>query len=159
MGQSLSQLYVHITFSTKGRQSFIQTEVKDELHRYLAGILKKLDCPALIINSMPDHIHILFRLSKNYALAKVVEEIKKGSSKWMKTKLTIKKNKPAFSQQIGYSAFSVSSSRLNAVQKYISDQEKHHKEFSFKEEIERFMKEYNLTDYNPKYFWNQTIIN
>jgi len=77
MGQSLSQLYVHLTFGTKYRKALIKPIWEKQLHAYLAGILKNYESPAIIINSVPDHIHILFRLSKNYALAKVVEEVKK----------------------------------------------------------------------------------
>ena len=84
MGQSLSQLYVHLTFGTKKRSPIINQKAENQLHAYIAGTLKVYDSPAIIINSVPDHIHILFRLSKNFALAKIVEEIKKQSSKWMK---------------------------------------------------------------------------
>ena len=92
MGQSLSQLYVHLSFSTKHRKPAILPELKEKLHSYMAGTLKKYESPALIINSVPDHIHILFRLSKNHALSKIVEEIKKGSSKWMKSQLNLTRN-------------------------------------------------------------------
>ncbi len=84
MGQSLSQMYIHLVFSTKYRQPYINDVIEESLHAYMAGILKNLESPAIKINSVPDHVHILFRLSKNYALAKVVEEVKKQSSKWMK---------------------------------------------------------------------------
>jgi REP element-mobilizing transposase RayT len=152
MGQSLSQLYIHLTFSTKSRNPLIKPEIKDELHAYIAGTLKEFDSPALIINSVPDHIHILFRLSKNNALAKIVEEVKKGSSKWMKSRIYSHLAKP-FSWQIGYGAFSVSSSKVGTVTKYISRQEEHHKTMSYKEEVEKFMREYNILDYNPEYYW------
>ena len=73
MGQSLSQMYIHLVFGTKVRKPFINPACEDRLHAYMDGILKNMESPAIIINSVPDHIHILFRLSKNYALAKVVE--------------------------------------------------------------------------------------
>ena len=97
---------------------------------------------------MPDHVHILFKLSKNFSLAKVVEEIKKSSSKWMKTK-----GIQNFSWQIGYGAFSVSSSKLEAVNRYIAHQKEHHKTKSFKEEVEQFMKEYQIQEYEADFFW------
>ena len=84
MGQSLSQLYIHLTYGTKNRFPFIKPECEERLHGYMAGILKHYESPAILINSVSDHVHILFRLSKNYALAKVVEEVKKQSSKWVK---------------------------------------------------------------------------
>jgi REP element-mobilizing transposase RayT len=148
LGQSLSQNYLHLIFGTKNRYPFISSEIEKELHSYMASTLKELDSPALIINSMPDHVHILFKLSKNFSLAKVVEEIKKSSSKWMKTK-----GIQDFSWQIGYGAFSVSSSKLEAVNKYIAHQKEHHKIKSFKEEVEQFMKEYQLKEYEADFFW------
>ena len=149
MGQSLSQLYIHLIFGTKNRQPIIKEELETKLHAYIAGILKNMNSPALSINSVPDHIHILFRLSKNYALAKIVEEIKKNSSKWVKTNFDKLQN---FKWQIGYGAFSVSSSKIDIVKNYISNQKEHHKKVSFKEELENFLNEYNIVEYNEKYF-------
>ena len=148
MGQSLSQLYVHLVFGTKYRRPYINETVEKSLHAYIAGILKNLESPALKINSMPDHIHILFRLSKNYALAKVVEEVKKQSSKWMK-----QQGVRGFTWQGGYGAFSVSSYKLEVVTNYIIRQKEHHKIVSYKDEVEKFIKEYKLTEYEAEYFW------
>lgn len=116
----------------------------------MAGILKNLNSPALKINSVPDHIHILFRLSKNHALSKVLEEIKKSTSKWMKEQGIIN-----FTWQIGYGAFSVSSSKVDTVIKYIENQKTHHQKDSFKDEFERFAIECELLDYNSQYFWDK----
>ena len=90
MGQSLSQIYIHLVTGTKFRQPLINPVIEDGLHAYMAGILKNMESPAIKINSVPDHIHILFRLSKNFALAKVVENVKKESSKWMKDEGCVK---------------------------------------------------------------------
>ena len=147
MGQSLSQLYIHITFGTKGRHPSIAESIEAELHAYVAALFKKYKSPALAVNSTPDHIHILFRLSKNYALAKVVEEVKKASSIWMHSK-GIK----AFKWQIGYGAFSVSSSKVEVVKRYISKQKEHHQVKSYQEEVEEFMKQYDILEYDSKYF-------
>jgi len=152
MGQSLCQFYIHLTFSTKSRNPFIQREIKKELHSYMAGTLKRLQSPALIINSMPDHVHVLFRLSKTRTIANVTEEVKKGSSKWMKKKVP-KINGRLFTWQIGYAAFSVSPSMVDSVIKYIKHQEKHHQTMSYREEIEKFMKKSDVAEYNPDYFW------
>ena len=149
MGQSLSQLYVHLTFGTKDRYPFIKPNWKLQLHSYMAGILKNHESPALIINSVPDHIHILFRLSKNYALAKVVENVKKESSKWIKGNTPVSK----FAWQAGYGAFSVSSSKVETVKQYIINQKEHHKKITFKEEVEVFMKNYDIIEYDTEYFW------
>ncbi|MBN2595564.1 IS200/IS605 family transposase [Labilibaculum sp.] len=149
MGQSLSQLYVHLTFGTKGRQALLSEHLEARLHAYIAGILKKVESPALKINSVPDHIHILFRLSKNYALAKVVEEVKKESSKWMKVN-----GVEEFTWQIGYGAFSVSSSAVKTVEKYIERQKEHHHSASYKEEVDDFMRKFDVIEYDDNYFWN-----
>ena len=148
MGQSLAQLYVHVIFGTKNRQNFIVPEIETDLHSYISGILKNLDSPTIEINSMPDHIHILFRLSKNMALSKILEEIKKTSSGWLKTK-----GIDNFTWQIGYGAFSMSSSKLEVVKKYIHNQKEHHSTTSFQEEVESIIKVYNLDTYDAEYFW------
>jgi len=145
MGQSLCQCYVHLTFSTKSRLPFIKNEIKEELHSYIAGTLKRLQSPAIIINSMPDHVHILFRLSKTSSIAKITEEVKKGSSKWIKTKIAAT-NGRRFSWQIGYGAFSVSPSQVHTVINYIKNQEKHHRKMNYREEVERFMKKSDTDD-------------
>lgn len=151
MGQSLSQLYVHLTFSTKGRRSWIAPNIEERVHAYMAGTLQQYESTALIINSVPDHVHILFRLSKNYALARVVEEVKKQSSKWIKT---INGGTTQFRWQIGYGAFSVSSSKVEIVKRYIENQREHHGYQTYQEEVEQLVKEYDIIEYDPKYFWD-----
>ncbi len=150
MAQSLSKIYVHLIFGTKNRNHLIKEEVAADLHAYMASILKKSGCSAIIINSVPDHVHLLFRLSKKIALTTVIEQVKKGSSKWMKAQPVITNQ---FYWQRGYGAFSVSESNVDTVSKYIANQKKHHKKLSYKEEVELFMKRYKVEQYNPKYFW------
>jgi len=116
----------------------------------MAGIFMELDSPALIINSMPDHIHTLFRLSKNVTVAKLMEEVKKSSSKWMKRQpLGIN----SFYWQKGYGAFAVNVSHLDIVTRYIAHQKKHHQTMTYKEEIEKLMGKYNVNEYNPDFYW------
>jgi len=118
MSQSLAKLITHLTFSTKLRRRLITPEVRAELNSYLRGILKKLASPAIEINSVADHMHVLFCLSRKRSLADVVEQVKKGSSKWIKTKA------PAlagFYWQAGYGAFSVSQSNVPVVRNYIAN--------------------------------------
>lgn len=150
MGQSLSQLYVHLTFGTKDRYPFIKNEFESRLHSYISATLKKYESPSLITNSVTDHVHILFRLSKNYALAKVVEELKKQSSKWIKE---LSDGNTKFAWQSGYGAFSVSSSKVNTVIEYVKNQKQHHKKLSYQEEVEEFIKQYDVIEYDSKYFW------
>lgn len=151
MGQSLSQMYIHLVFGTKGRNPYLTSAIEKWVHAYMAGTLQEYESPALIINSVPDHIHILFRLSKNFALAKVVEEVKKESSKWIKT---IEGGTKLFKWQIGYGAFSVSSSKVEVVKRYIENQKEHHGYKTLQEEVEQFVKEYDIIEYDPKYFWD-----
>jgi REP element-mobilizing transposase RayT len=148
MGQSLSQLYIHLVFGTKFRRPYIKKEFAEGLHSYMGGILNNMECHPIKINSMPDHIHILFKLSKNFALAKVVEAVKKDSSLWMK-----QNGVPGFVWQIGYGAFSVSDYKVEVVKNYIVNQERHHKKRSFEQEIEAFFKSYQVAEYQKEYFW------
>lgn len=151
MSQSLSTLYIHATFSTKSRNHWINEQISDSLHAYLASILKNLNSPALIINSMPDHIHLLFRLSKTITIAGVMEEIKKSSSKWMKIQ---PQGNSLFYWQRGYGAFSVSGSHLEVVTRYIANQKHHHKKMTYREEVERLMEKYNVKEYDPEFYWD-----
>ena len=151
MGQSLSQLYVHLTFGTQKRIPMIKEEFSAPLHSYIAGIHKNFESPALIINSVADHIHILFRLSKNYSLSRIVEEVKKNSSKWAKDQ---QNGHQKFTWQKGYGAFSISSSHVERVTKYISNQKEHHAKNSYKQEVEEFIHNYDVIEYSSEYFWS-----
>jgi REP element-mobilizing transposase RayT len=117
----------------------------------MASILKNLNSPPLIINSMPDHVHILFRVSKTITIADVMEEVKKSTSKWMKIQ---QNGEPSFYWQRGYGAFSLSGSHLNVVTKYIANQKKHHKHMTYREEVERLMRKYKVKEYDPEYYWD-----
>ena len=113
MPQSLAKNLIHLVFSTKERRPGLEDAVRQELHNYASGILKDLDSPAIIMNSVPDHVHILFNLHRTKALADVVMETKRGTSKWIKTK----GNQFAlFQWQNGYGAFSISQSAVGEAQ-------------------------------------------
>jgi len=128
MAQTLAQILVHLIFSTKERYPFLYAEVRPELHSYAASVLKELDSPAIVINSVADHMHILCRLSKNRAVCDVVQEIKTSTSKWLKTKGEMLAK---FQWQNGYGVFSVSPSQVDSVRQYIQGQEEHHRRVSF----------------------------
>ena len=106
MSQSLVKNLIHLVYSSKHRRAWIPEDVQERLWAYQAGIFKEWQSPAIIIGGMEEHVHALFSLSRNYALKKVVEEVKKGSSKWMKTAEGAGKRE--FTWQAGYAAFSVS---------------------------------------------------
>jgi len=150
MPQSLANVLVHVIFSTKGRQPILAKVLRPELEAYLAGILGNLDCPAVRVGAMPDHVHFLCRLSRNFAVAKVVEEAKKGSSKWVKTKATALRN---FHWQNGYGAFSVSPSMAAAVIQYIANQEEHHRHVTFQEEYRALLEKQGL-EFDERYVWD-----
>lgn len=148
MSQSLANILIHVIWSTKERRPLISDGLRAGLHGYLAGILKNLESPALIINSVADHVHVLCQLSKNLAACKLVEEIKKGSSKWMK-----ENGIPEFALQSGYGVFSVSQSNVDAVREYIQGQPEHHKKRDFKDEFREFCKKYNVA-LDERYVWD-----
>jgi REP element-mobilizing transposase RayT len=131
MPQSFALNLVHLVFSTKGRQRFLTPEINPELWAYQAVVLNELLSPAVVIGGHEDHVHILFRLSKSHTLIKVIEEVKKSSSKWLKTKGHAWTN---FYWQGGYGAFSISPSNMARVRRYIEQQEKHHQRMSFQDE-------------------------
>ena len=150
MPQSLAKILVHLVFSTKHRERILTNDIREELHRYIAGILKNYESPAVLINSVEDHVHILFSQSHNHSLADLVEQVKKGSSKWLKTK------GDAFARfhwQNGYGAFSVSQSNVQQVTDYIHDQEEHHKRQLFQDEFLAFLKRHEI-EYDGRYVWD-----
>lgn len=150
MSQSLSQVYVHITFSTKNRAPFIHDEIKPRLFEYLGGICNKLECQVLQVGGHDDHIHILCSLSKKITQIKLLEEIKKSSSKWMKTVGEKYRN---FYWQNGYGIFSVNPSETNIVINYIRNQKEHHQKTSFQDEFRAFLKKYSV-EYDERYVWD-----
>ena len=150
MGQSLSKVYVHITFSTKNRHPFIDENVKKELFEYIGGVCKGLECNPVRVGGHKDHIHILCTLSKKISQMKLLEEVKKQSSKWIKSK---GKQYHDFYWQDGYGIFSVNPSETDVVTQYIDNQDKHHTEKSFKDELRSFLRKYNI-DFDEKYIWN-----
>jgi putative transposase len=150
MPQSLSQVYVHLIFSTKGREPLLLGSLRGQMHAYLAAVLNNHDSPAIRVGGTADHIHALLRLSKTRALADVVEEIKTSSSRWIKTQ---GRGVGGFHWQNGYGGFSVSPGDLDQVMKYIEEQETHHRAVSFQDEYRRFLEQYQV-EYNERYVWD-----
>ena len=150
MSQSLAYNYLHITFSTKKRELLINDFIKDELFNYLGGICKQMECNPIRVGGHKDHVHILCLLSKKIALVTLMEELKKSSSKWIKSKGG---NFTNFYWQTGYGAFSVSPKQTDIVVEYINNQENHHKKISFQDEYRAFLKEYGV-EYDERYVWD-----
>lgn len=150
MSQSLVNNLVHLIYSTKHREPLIPEEFFDGLYAYQAGTFKQWESPAIVIGGIEDHVHALFSLSKNHALKKIVEEVKKGSSKWMKTDGPKKKN---FYWQNGYAAFSVSKSNASQVKEYIQNQREHHRTMTFQEELRALFDRHQI-EYDERYVWD-----
>ena len=151
MPQSLAQVIIHIVFSTKNRDPFLSDDdIRKEMHSYLGGTCNNLDCPVIVIGGVSDHVHIILKFSRNISIAKLVGEIKRSSSKWIKTKGgTLTK----FSWQNGYGVFSVGRSEIERVKSYILNQEEHHRKRSFQDEYREFLREYEI-EYDEKYVWD-----
>ncbi|HEY4960917.1 MAG TPA: IS200/IS605 family transposase [Terriglobales bacterium] len=150
MPQSLARLHIHLIFSTKNRQPVLHDAVRDSLHRYMATVLQNLDCPPVLINSVPDHVHILFELGRTVAVSNAVEQVKRTSSKWIKTQGT---EFARFAWQAGYGAFAVSQSNVTAVRQYIAAQQKHHRKKSFQDEYRAFLQRHNVP-FDENYVWD-----
>jgi len=149
MSQSLSKLYVHIIFHVKNNQILIRPEEEQELYAYIGGIIKQNASIPIKINGTGNHIHILSTMSKNLSLAKFVEEIKKNSSRWIKTKDFYYKD---FAWQGGYAGFSVSQSVVGTVSNYIDRQKEHHRKLSVEEEYVYFLKKHTV-EFDENYLW------
>jgi len=147
MPQSLANVLLHLIFSTKNREPMIGPEVTP-LHKYISGILDNLGTPSVQIGGTRDHIHILLSMSRTLTIAKVVEEAKKGSSKWMKGE-----GVEVFTWQAGYAVFSVSESQKAAVVRYIERQEEHHRHVSYQDEVRRFLLQHQVS-YDERYVWD-----
>jgi putative transposase len=151
MPQSLANVLIHIVFSTKHRQPFLKNaDLRNELHAYLITVLKSLDCPSLAINSVEDHIHILCHLSRKIAIAKLIEELKTSTSKWLKTKDPALRG---FYWQTGYGVFSVSESKRSDVTRYIQRQEEHHRRVNYQDEFRQLCAKHGL-EIDERYVWD-----
>ncbi len=148
MPQSLARVLIHLVFSTKNREPFIRPEHRERLFAYLGGTLNALQCPTVIVGGMPDHVHLLFGLSRTASMSQVAEEVKKESSKWAKDLLG-----PAFYWQTGYAAFSVSPSQSAIVAKYIANQEENHRADTFQDEYRKMLR-LNEVEWDERYVWD-----
>jgi len=150
MAQTLVCLKVHVVFSTKNRHPMITPEVEPELYAYLGGTIKNLDSRCLAAGGTSNHVHLLISQSKNMALSRLMEEIKKSSSKWIKTKGTALRS---FAWQEGYGAFSIGQSQVEAFERYIAAQKDRHRKQTFEEELVTLLKKYQV-EYDERYIWS-----
>ena len=151
MPQSLTNLLVHLIFSTKGRQPFLSDPaLQTEIHHYLGGVANQQGGKSILVGGVADHLHLLLVLPRTMSIADLVRELKRSSSLWIKQRHPSLKN---FSWQGGYGAFSVGQGEVEAVRTYISRQEEHHRKRTFQEEYRAFLDKYGII-YDEKYLWD-----
>ena len=150
MGHTYTALNYHFVFSTKERAPLITPDYQPRIYAYIGGIIRDVGGKMIAIGGIADHVHILCRLGASVSLSDGLRQIKGSSSKWINDEL-----KPAtkFAWQTGYAAFSVSSSKTANVERYIAEQEEHHKTRSFKEELREFLELHGI-EYDERYLWH-----
>jgi putative transposase len=149
MANTYTQLYIQIVFSVQGRESLIKKEWKDELYAYMGGIISNNKSKPLAINGMPDHLHLFIGYNPTIALSHLVEEVKTSSNKFLKNKYRT----AVFNWQRGYGAFSYSRSQIDAVARYINNQETHHMNTTFKQEYIRMLDDFEI-EYKTNYLFD-----
>jgi len=151
MPQSLSVVYIHLVYSTKNRQPFLRDpETRADLHSFLGGTSKKLDCAPIIVGGVEDHVHLLCRFGRSITQAEWIKELKRISNLWLKDQDDKYRD---FEWQKGYADFSVSQSNLEQVKQYIANQEAHHRKMSFQDEVRELLRRHQQ-EWDEKYFWD-----
>jgi REP element-mobilizing transposase RayT len=150
MTGTFSQIYIQLVFAVKGRQNLISNGWKEQLNKYIAGIIKGKDQKSIIVNGVSDHIHVFVGLRPAMSIAYLVRDIKNNSSNFINDQRFLKSK---FSWQEGYGAFSYSHSHIGKVYDYILNQEKHHKKHTFKEEYTGLLKKFEIA-YDEKYLFD-----
>jgi REP element-mobilizing transposase RayT len=150
MANTYTQIYMHIVFAVQGRYNLLKKENKEELHKYITGIIKNKKQKLIAINSMPDHAHIFIGMKPNIALSDLVRDIKNNSSSFITKKRWVVGK---FNWQEGFGGFSYGHSQIGVVAKYIENQEKHHIRKTFKEEYLETLKKFNV-EFNEKYIFD-----
>lgn len=146
MANTYTQIYMHVIFAVKGRESMIRPEWQDELYRYMAGALKNHEHTPYIINGMEDHVHLLFGMTPKESLSELVQSLKIQSTKHIKEQYGCL----SFAWQSGFGAFSYSKSFLPAVSNYIANQKEHHKKRSFDDEMREILGKAEI-EYDERY--------
>ena len=147
MANTYTQIYLHIVFAVQNRISLIQPEWKDEIYKYITGIIKNDGHKLIAINGVANHLHIAIGYKPHQLIPELLQDIKANSSKWINEKRFVRGK---FNWQAGYGAFSFSHSQMDAVVKYINNQEQHHKKKTFREEYVEMLKKYDVP-YDEKY--------
>ncbi|MES2275519.1 MAG: IS200/IS605 family transposase [Bacteroidota bacterium] len=149
MPNTFTQIYIHVVFAVKGRQNLIGADHREELHKYITGIVHGKDQKMLAIFCMPDHAHMLIGFKPAMSVSDMVRDIKANSSGFINEKKWVVGK---FNWQEGFGAFSYSKSQQDDVVKYILNQEEHHKRKTFKEEYLEILKKFEV-EYDEKYLF------
>jgi REP element-mobilizing transposase RayT len=151
MPQSLSYVHLHLIFSTKNREPWLRDPgLRGEMHAYLGGVSKELDCPPIAIGGVEDHVHMLARFGRGTTQSDWVKELKRVSSKWIKERHP---RMADFAWQSGFGVFSVSPSSMDSVVRYIENQEEHHRKQGFQDEFRAFLTKHRIT-WDERYVWD-----
>ena len=151
MANTYTQIYIHIVFAVKGRQNLIRKEWKEELCKYITGIVRNEKQKLIAINGVPDHVHMLVGVKPDIALSDLVRDVKANSSRFVNDKSWLKGK---FNWQEGFGAFSHSHSELGRIVQYIQEQEKHHSKRTFKDEYVEMLKDFDVT-FDKKYIFEE----
>ena len=153
MVNTYTQIHIQAVFSVQNRECIIGNKWRDELYRYITGILTHNSHKLLIINGMPDHIHVLFGLRPAQSLSDLMQDIKGSSSKWINDKKFIRGK---FSWQEGFGAFSYSKTQIGQIIQYIEKQQEHHRKKTFIEEYKELLDSFDI-DYDERYVFKPII--
>ena len=149
MANTYTQIHIQAVFAVQERNCIIREAWKDELYKYISGIVQNNGHRMLIINGMPDHIHLFFGMKPTQSLSGLMQDIKGDSSKWINQKGFIKSH---FSWQEGYGAFSYSKSSVDNVIDYVKNQAFHHRKKTFVEEYREFLDKFEI-DFDERYIF------
>jgi putative transposase len=150
MAGTYSQVYLQIIFAVKGRQNLLEKPWREEIFKYISGIITAKDQKSIIVNGVSDHVHIFIGLKPSLSISDIVRDVKNNSSKFINENGFCNKK---FQWQEGYGVFSYSHSQIENVYNYILNQEEHHRKKTFKEEYVDFLKKFNI-EYNDKYLFD-----
>jgi REP element-mobilizing transposase RayT len=150
MPRSVSLILVHLIFSTKDRQPALSDDIRPALFAYLATVIRNSGCECYRVGGVADHVHLAVRMGKEQTIAKLIEQVKSSSSKWLKTQSPGLRR---FAWQRGYGAFSVGPTDIQALLRYIDEQEVHHRKHSFQDEFVAFLRKYGI-DSEDAHLWD-----
>jgi REP element-mobilizing transposase RayT len=150
MSQSLSKVYIHAVFSTKGREPILADPWRDELFRVVGGITNNVGCQSLLVGGVADHVHILFQLARTSSIADAIKAIKSNSSAWINQTRGLPRQ---FHWQAGYAVFSVGWGEVETIRDYIRRQAEHHRQQGYQDELREWLRRYEI-EWDERYVWD-----